>query len=413
MADFKPPLNNGFFEWLGRTGLPFVMWWNNYDGINLSRSDIAKIKALGNQRTIICSNHSHRHDPIFLFSLSVILQEQFNYVAAREIFDWWPFGMHGYCIQRVGAYSITRGTIDRASIAMSKKLIVEGKRKLVVFPECEISGSDDRLLPIESGLASLFLKAMELVQEVDAGAPVSVLPIALKYKYVQDISGTLSNALTRIENDLGIIRISDSLPERFNHALREFVNVVASEFKLGHANWANTEEQIDFDAIITGLLEYASNCFGVQLASHKDAPQAVHALRSHLNEFATRIDYMSPVERRLHQQRLEYFGEFESIFNTIIRIAALKEFHVLSTMSQENLASGIDLLEREMFGKATQKGRRVVYFKVGDAINLTARHEEFQKDKRAQVDWLTQEIERQLRGMLGIPLLVPMERDAA
>jgi hypothetical protein len=76
---------------------------------------------------------------------------------------------------------------------------------------------------------------------------------------------------------------------------------------------------------------------------------------------------------------------------------------VLSGISQENLASGIDLLEREVFGKATQKGQRIVYFRVGEAINLANRYDKYQQNRRAEVDWLTGEIEHQLRNMLGIP----------
>jgi 1-acyl-sn-glycerol-3-phosphate acyltransferase len=411
VADFKPPKNNRFYEWLGRTGLPFVLWWNNYEGVNIARADIEKIQALGNQRTIICSNHSHRHDPIFLFSLGALLKEQFNFIAAREIFDWWPLGMHGYCIQRVGAYSITRGTIDRPSLSMSKQLILDGKRKLVVFPECEISGSDDRLLPIEPGLAGLFLKSMEAVQAQYPGEPVNVLPVGLKYKYVQDISRTLHNSLTRIENELKIDNSHLDLPDRFNLAVREWVSIIASEFRMGHSNWAGTETIADFDSIIAGLIEHVADCLNADV-SGKDAPQAVHALRNRLNEILKVDGYISPYRGRVHEQRLQYFSRFEDLFDTIIRLAALREFRVLSGVSQENLASGIDLLEREMFGKATQKGQRIVYFKVGDAINLTDRFDQYQENKRAEVDWLTAAIEQQLRDMLGIPLIERREEAA-
>lgn len=379
-----------------------MLWWNNYEGINISRADIQKINSLQNQRVIICSNHSHRHDPIFLFALAQILREQFNFIAAREIFDWWPFGMHGYCIQRVGAYSVTRGTVDRASLSMSKQLIVEGNRKLVVFPECEISGSDDRLLPIEPGLGALFLKSMEAVQHHDPGAPVYVLPVGLKYRYTQDISATLSNALTRIENALQIDNTHLPLVERFNLAVREWVSIIASEFRFGHADWAKTETIADFDSIIASLIQHVADCLHTTVQG-KDAPRAVHALRNRLTDLFKLPDYISPYRQKVHQRRVEYLGQFENLFNTIIRLAALREFRILSGVSQENLAGGIDLLEREIFGKATQKGQRIVYFKVGDAINLTDRFDAFTKDKRAQVDWLTAEIERQLSEMLGIP----------
>ncbi len=409
MPDFIPPRNNRLVEWLGRASLPFILWWNNYKGIRISQSDIERLASLKDSRVVICSNHSHRHDPIFLFSLSVILREQFNYIAAREIFDWWPFSLHGWCLQHVGAYSITRGAVDRQSIAMTCRVIASGKRKLVVFPECEISGSDDRLLPIEPALAALFYKSLEESQKTSPGEAVYVLPVALQYKYLKDISATLNNSLTRLENALNIERHKASLPERFEAAVNAYVAIMATEYRLGHANWANTGQRIDFDSIILGLITHISESTANPIQV-KNTRQAVHLLRKKLHEFRHIKGPMSPYRRALHAARTRYVGQFNGLIDTILRIAALKEFNVLSGMSQENLANGIDLLERAMFGKATQKGPRVVHLTVGDPINLFDRYDNYRKNRRSEVDWLTQEIERQLLDMLGIPLA---ERQAA
>ncbi len=403
VPDFIPPRNNRFVEWLGRVSLPFILWWNNYEGIRISQTDVERLRSLSGSRTVICSNHSHRHDAIFLFSLSAILKEQFNYIAAREIFDWWPFDFHGWCIQHVGAYSITRGAVDRQSMAMSRRVIVAGKRKLVVFPECEISGGDDRLLPIEPALAGLFYKSLEEVQKIAPGEAVHILPVALKYKYVEDISGALSNSLTRIENALNIEKQRDSLPERLEAAVQAFVATLAAEFRLGHANWANTEHKTDFDSIINGLINHIAE--GTANPIEVNEPRhTVHLLRRNIHEFLRIKENFSPYRRALHAERTRYMTQFYKLFETILRIAALKEFRATSGMSQENLANAIDLIEREMFGKATQKGQRMVYMTVGNPINLFDRYDSYRRNRRGEVDWLTQEIERQLLDMLGISI---------
>ncbi|MGC8734322.1 MAG: hypothetical protein ACP5RD_04695 [bacterium] len=73
--------------------------------------------ALGS-RVILTPNHPTPIDPIIMFYLSRVIDYNFNYLAAWDIFVEEP--IKGYFIQQLGAYSIIRNSIDNNSL---KKLL--------------------------------------------------------------------------------------------------------------------------------------------------------------------------------------------------------------------------------------------------------------------------------------------------
>lgn len=401
MADFRPPLNNGLIIELSRTALlPAVLWWNRYESVEVDQRLIDTFQQLEGKRTIICSTHSHRHDPIILFLLSQVLDQQFNYVAAREIFDWWK-GFCGWGLQRHGVYSVNRGTLDRQSMAMTKKLILDGERRLVVFPECEISGRDDKLLPVERGLVSLFMRSTHELQKVQPGEPVYVLPIALQYRYLNDVSGTLSNAMLRIEKELGIAAFEADLQRRLARIVKRLVAIICTEFGVTVPDDISQPAQID--RAIERLLEYCAQSVSFSLPSQADPIESARLLRAQVDAaMAVRKETSAPYQRSLHKHMVARNREFNRILETVRRLYALQDFVRLPKLSQENLATGVELVEREVFGRVTQKGKRAVLLTSGTPINLADRHQQYQRDKRSEVNYLAESIEQQLSELLGI-----------
>src|SRR6185295_10298825 len=112
------------------------------------------------KRTIICPNHPSHSDPESMFAFSAITGEDFNFLAAREIFDY-NNGWNGWVIQHLGVYSVVRGACDRESFKTTKSLLVSGKKKLVIFPEGEISNQNDTLMTLESGVAQMGFWALD------------------------------------------------------------------------------------------------------------------------------------------------------------------------------------------------------------------------------------------------------------
>jgi len=299
--------------------LYFALWWGYYDGIDVDERSLSVLEMLRGKRAILCPNHSSGHDPGFVYFLEHRLDERFCFVAAREIFDWWH-GMLGWLIQRLGAFSVKRSTADRAMVSSMQRLIVSGQRKLVIFPEGDISYRNDSLLPVEHGLAALFLRSAAALQVVSPGEPLYVVPIALVYRYVQDISKNLHNALIRIELTLQINDHSGTLEERFERA-----------------RWLVLKQ-------------------------------------------------LSP---RMREHR---------------RARALASFAEYEVHTWETLAAGVDLIERALYTRVTQKGHRRVQVHVGNPIDIREWVVAYRSNHHETARRLAQLIEDRLAELLGIEL---------
>jgi 1-acyl-sn-glycerol-3-phosphate acyltransferase len=139
VLDFRPPRDNpciiGFLKLL----LPLIMKFQMHDArLEVVGDGLKRFAALKGKRTVICPNHPTSDDPQTLFAFSKLVGEDFNFLAAREVFDW-DFGLRGWAFQMIGCYSVVRGAVDRESFKTTKRVIVEGRKKLVIFPEGEIS----------------------------------------------------------------------------------------------------------------------------------------------------------------------------------------------------------------------------------------------------------------------------------
>lgn len=75
--------------------------------IRVKEGALERFSKLKGKRALVCPNHSNRHDPQAMFFFGQAAKETFNYVAAREVFDW-DHGFNGWWLQHIGAYSVVR-----------------------------------------------------------------------------------------------------------------------------------------------------------------------------------------------------------------------------------------------------------------------------------------------------------------
>ncbi len=109
---------------------------------------------------IICPNHVSHVDPP---AVGVGIRRQVHFMAKEELFK---VPVLGYCIRKVGAFPVRRGTADRKAIKRAMDLLDEGK-VVCLFPEGTRS-LDGKLQEPELGVGLIALKN---------GAPV--VPVAV------------------------------------------------------------------------------------------------------------------------------------------------------------------------------------------------------------------------------------------
>ena len=193
------PRVRGFFC---RT-LPLVLPRLGVVSVDYQAHDLERLRALKNERVLLVPNHPTNIEPALLFDLSCRVDQAFHFLACREAFE--PlWGMWGQVIRRVGAFSVVRGTTDRASLRAMRELLARPDAKLVAFPEGEVYSQNDTLLPFNTGVFQIAFWALEdahKAADAAVAAPPSlyVLPIAIKYRFTRDMGPAIRAALARQE----------------------------------------------------------------------------------------------------------------------------------------------------------------------------------------------------------------------
>lgn len=399
MLDFRPPLDSPLVIGLARTFRGLILSWKMKNAeVRVVGDGIERLKQFKGKNCMICPNHSHRHDPEVMFIFSCLLGEEFNFIAAREVFDW-NNGLNGWFLQHMGCYSVVRGAVDRESFKTTKRLLVEGKKKLVLFPEGEISRQNDVLLPLESGAAQLSFMALDELHKTKPDEPLYIWPVALKYTYKDNLTPLLAGLIERIETKLGIKCDGElSLYKRTRTASEVILKTLEAEYDLKPAPDA------DLNARISGLkshiLKTMAEVLHVSLPPGGSHLDWVRILRNTLDDFIYDDEELPPYQKKIHEEKEDKIKAFYNDLDRVVRFIAIYDGYLKPPITQERLLSVLELIESEIFDEARIKGPRLILITVGQPINLLERYAEYKKNKKAVIESLRSEMSEQLFTML-------------
>jgi 1-acyl-sn-glycerol-3-phosphate acyltransferase len=405
MLDFRPPLDTPALIWFVNACLPMYMKFKLHDTrVQPAVGAVDRFKSYAGKRALVCPNHSNRHDPQVMFEFSRRAGESFNYVAAREVFDY-DNGANGWWLQHLGCYSVVRGAADRESFKTTKRVLAEGKKKLVLFPEGEISHQNDTLMPLESGAAQLTFWAVEdLVKQAGGAdiAPIYVIPLAIKYTFAQDIRPHLIRCLSALEERVGIKTAEPSLYVRLRNLALKLLDTLEHEYSLKSVTDATMNDRI------VALRQYILTNLGRQLqvdvSPNAKQLETVRILRNHLDDFiyAHENEQASEYEKAVHEERAATFKGYYNDLDRVVNFIAIYDGYLKEKLSQERFADILDRLEREIMRtrEPQARGARIVHVDVGEPIDLSARYADFKKDKRGTINKVTEEIFSQISVML-------------
>jgi 1-acyl-sn-glycerol-3-phosphate acyltransferase len=194
---FIPPYRGARWCWLARHLIPGhlrksmgVTHWR-FEGLeHLSQSvrDGAGI--------LLTPNHSRWPDPVVMGVLGITIKQYFYYVVSYHLFK--MSRLRGWVMNRVGGYSILREGADRESIRTSVRILAEAERPIVLFPEGTWFRQNDRLGPLQEGVALIARQAAKQTTR-----PVSVHPVGIKYWFLDDPCPALRLRLAGLETHLG------------------------------------------------------------------------------------------------------------------------------------------------------------------------------------------------------------------
>jgi 1-acyl-sn-glycerol-3-phosphate acyltransferase len=400
---FYEPRDNEFLIKFAKFILPLTLkHFYKIKEIQIDQKDIEKLKNLKNQRVILCPNHPTTNDPIIMFYLSKVIDYNFNYLAAWDVFVENP--IQGYIIQHLGAYSIIRGTLDNDSFKKTIELIVKGKNYLVIFPEGDTNGLNEYIMPFQSGVIQLAFWALDELNKQNNPQNIFILPIAIKYKYLKDMKQEILLALKRIEQKLKIYNIQNESKDPYERLLAIAENLLTIAEKFYNLK---RDPNLSFNERLTRIREFIINKVATYLdIKLKDNMSLLNKLRTLFNVINSVIykennelnttDY----EKRLYQEKRQELINFYDDLHRVWKFIAIYEGYIKENPSNEKFLEVIKRIEWELFGKEKRYGPLKAIIKIGKEINLLDYYQNYKKQKKETVEHLTNELENQVKELL-------------
>lgn len=415
MLDFRPPLDTPWMIALVKFLMPLYMKLGLRDTtLSVTPEALERFNKLKGKKALICPNHSFRHDPQVMFAFSQLVDEDFNYIAAREVFDW-DRGLNGWWLQHMGAYSVVRGAVDRESFKTTREILAAGRKKLVLFPEGEISRQNDTLLPLESGAAQMSFWALQDIKKNNPKETIYIIPMALKYTYPYDIGSNIRESIGRMESKLGlspfddehgklkleIESATDSIRFRLRRIAEKLLSVLEREYKQKPTEDQTMNQRVE--NLRRAILAKVAKQLDVQLPAGGRELEHVRILRNTLDDsiYLSESGNASEYEKQVLEERAANCKACYKDLDRVVNFIAIYDGYVTEHMSQERYSHVLDRMEQEVFGGApTLRGARLVLIDVGEPINLDDHLEAYKTKKKEAVAHVTDEIFSQISSML-------------
>ncbi len=390
---FLPPRLNPVVLGCAKAALPmmFHLWAGGID-IEISEEDLKRLRSLKGKRLLLLPNHPTHFDPMVLIEVSRRIDEDFLFVAAREVFDW-EGGLRGWLFQRCGVYSLIRGAVDRESFTMTQQILSEGEHPLVIFIEGEVSLNNAAVLPFEPGVISLAMRVQEKLSATPENPPLHVAPIAMRTFYKAGVEVALTKALARLEAAVGIgskdgeesIAFAgwEAMRTRVDAVGKALLTSVESTYLLQTQATDSLDERMKrlkdrMLAKIEGFLDITP----VSDASVLDRIRSVkNRMDKIVHTYGEGATHASAYERRLLERRRQTFDEFYTDLSRLINMLTLRGDY-LDHAPPERFAEVIIRLEQEILGKPNLSYPRVVQVRLGEVEDMRAHLPEFRADKR-------------------------------
>jgi 1-acyl-sn-glycerol-3-phosphate acyltransferase len=355
------------------------------------------------KRAVIILNHPDRQDPFAIFKLADQLNELFYCIVARECFDW-DGGWRGWLFQRLGCYSVARGKADFHSIGVTKKILLEGRRKLVVFPEAEITADYEELHHMQKAIFHIVLDSQQDLDEgkhENSDGPIFIIPAAIKFDLKDKLAEAVEPALANIEKHLGIS--APEKPDSNNETTLARIDRVIYEYLSRVFRSYGLEKP---EGTLDKLAEQAADSILRKIISTNriafdDKPSLIERLYSVRNhaEGDLEIDSVAIEPHSFHCAGVPK-PSLRSDFERIERLLILERMLIHRETEIQNCRI-LDFIESEMTGLITPKGRQSCTISPCEPIDVSKFVGQYAESKTAAVNALREHCRKKLQEKLN------------
>ncbi|MBK1986439.1 1-acyl-sn-glycerol-3-phosphate acyltransferase [Sphaerospermopsis aphanizomenoides BCCUSP55] len=172
----------------------------------------------GKIRFLIAFRHPEVEDPLTMLyllsrivpkvareqgiSLKYPVHSHFMYERGMTL---WAGNWLGWLFSKVGGVPVRRGRkVDRNAIQMVRDLFANAKMPIAIAPEGGTNGHSGIVSPLEPGVAQLGFWCVEDLQKANRQETVFIIPISIKYSYVNPPWSKIDWLLSKLEADSGL-----------------------------------------------------------------------------------------------------------------------------------------------------------------------------------------------------------------
>jgi len=318
---------------------------------------------------MITPNHSDYADAMVVTELMRRADRFATFMATRETFDAHR-GLDGVVLQWMGGFSVNRGGENAKCQQFAKDVVKRRQYDLLIFPEGEVYLLNDLVMQFKPGVAMLALEvANENRKEGRPEHPVSIVPVAIKYRYLEDVIPALDQVAAGLEVALLGERRSGPLYDRMYALGVELLSRREHEWGIrSDPTWDVYDRVRNVQKFLLDSLEHhylgrvrAELPFDRARRLILNLLEALEALRARQDLPESERTALT-VELRRDLRRAE----------AAARSVSFADDYLISNPTPERTAETLTKLEREIYGREAflPKVRRTAIVRIGDPIDV-------------------------------------------
>ena len=456
---FIPPTFNPAVFRLARWLLPWVM--RSRTPIHqVQASHVEKLAKLfqqfqaGKLRFLIAFRHPSTSDPFCLMhllwkllpqvarehniSLSQPTHSHFMYDRGVPL---WAGAQVAWLFPQLGGTPIHRGKLDLPGLRSARDLFANGQFPLAAAPEGATNGHNEIISPLEPGISQLGFWCVEDLQKAGRSESVAIVPLGIRYRYVEAPWDAVDNLLTQLETDSGLTSdpSNDDIPadrlqqlsgreaalyrrlyrigEHLLSAMEQFYSRFYRASKPSAAKASAAAEPAATDlatrlqTLLESALQVAEEYFGLRpKGSLIDRCRRLEQAGWDriYREDLKNIEALSPLERGLANRIAEEASLRMWHMRLVESFVAVTGQYVLEKPTVERFAETALLLWYTMTRikdgnpfSPPRLGKQKADLTVGDPIVVSDRWEAYKKSRRQAVAQLTQDLQTALEATIG------------
>ncbi len=380
--EFVPPARSAFWPAVFRPLLrPYLARAWGVTGFDIKGLEILRAEIRDHSSVLIVPNHCRPCDPMVVTAAASEVPTPIYIMASWHLFM--GSRCQAWLLRRLGAFSVYREGLDRTAIKAAIDFLAAARRPLVVFPEGIVTRTNDRLAALSEGAGFIARSAAKQRARAEPTARTLILPVALRYRFLGQLEGSVAPVLDRIETRL----TWTPQPERpLVERLRNIGNAILGlkELELvGGAREGAIHERLA--RLIDDILGPLESEWEVK-KRESDVPSRVRALRAailpDLVEASVSDDER---DRRWRQLALLYLAQQLSLYPA---------GYLEGSPSPERVLETVERLEEDLTDVATVHRPLTVTIRVGEPIEVGA--------GSASPAALMKEVRTRLETLLGI-----------